>query len=672
MESKLGRYEIIEELGKGGMGIVYRGTDPLIGRTVAIKTIRVFDEGSEREVHELRTRLMRESQAAGILSHPNIVAVYDVGEQGNTAYVVMEYIAGRTLEQMLTPDAAAVPRDEAIRILKEAARALDYAHEKGVVHRDVKPANIMVQPDGAVKIADFGIAKVLQGSTVTHTAAMIGSPHYMAPEQLKGESVSGATDQYALATVAYSLLTGHKPFESDTMASLMARTLYEDPPAASTQNGALTPIVDQVLKKALAKDPASRYPTCSAFMQALDDGLHNRLPAVAPAETLIATGVSAAAVQNAPAAQVPAPKPNRTWLIAGTVAALFIALGAVGIYLFNRPTRTEQSASITPAATAVPAATPVTPAAAPQAAASLPPTTPPDRQQQAPPVAAPPATEKKTVETAAAHPPAKSPEPKAPEPKQPAVAAEPAGPSAHNCADLMEWTPVVFQGCLDFWTSKGSVPAAIATYAREGNYFVTGSFQPGGSRLLSLLADPVARQDDFQRLVKQGYRPETIHATASPDGVRMTTTWVPRDGPFEIRPALLRDQFEKQSENHRKGLTVADVTAYQMAGPVRYAVIWAKQPVETESAVDLPPAELNDRNQQMTRNGYRLSRLSLYNTMQGRRAAAVWSRDSGPFLWFIKMNRETLVKRNAEAEARGFKLHYVSSVDDDFSAIWWK
>ena len=263
---KLGRYELLEQVGKGGMGVVYRANDPTIGRTVAIKTI-LLDEAERGS--ELRGRLLRESQAGGQLQHPNIVAVYDINEQDNTAYVVMEFVAGRTLEKALAGAPSLFPAGEALRIVEQCASALDYAHSRGVIHRDIKPANIMLQADGAAKIADFGIARVAQFKPLTQSGMIVGSPHFMAPEQWKGEPATGRTDQYALAAVSYELLTGRRPFESDTMAGLAAKSLYAEPPAATGSNPELPHALDSVFRKALSKTPAARFETCSQFAVAL-------------------------------------------------------------------------------------------------------------------------------------------------------------------------------------------------------------------------------------------------------------------------------------------------------------------------------------------------------------------------------------------------------------------
>ena len=181
----LGRYRLIEKIGRGGMGVVYRAMDPSIGRIVAIKTLITSD--TEGEDTLLRARLLRESQAVGRLSHPNIVAVHDIGDIGPTTYIVMEYVDGRTLDQIMREEPARLSTAEASRIVQDCAAALDYAHGRGVVHRDVKPANIMLQRDGTVKIADFGIASVSQASALTQKSVAVGSPHYMAPEQWRGE-----------------------------------------------------------------------------------------------------------------------------------------------------------------------------------------------------------------------------------------------------------------------------------------------------------------------------------------------------------------------------------------------------------------------------------------------------------------------------------------------------
>ncbi len=250
------------------MGIVYRATDTELGRTVAVKTLRLSEYATPQEVLGLRERLMREARAAGHLNHPNIVAVHDIGQEGDTAYIVMEFVEGRTLDDMLA-ESAPLPVELALRILADAARALDHAHARGIFHRDVKPANIMVQADGGVKIADFGVAKLAWTKTMTETGMIVGSPHFMAPEQLRGEPVSAKTDQFALAGVAYTVLTGRKPFDADTVASLFAKILRADPVPVETLTPGMEPGVGRVLRKAMAKDPKDRFASCTEFVESL-------------------------------------------------------------------------------------------------------------------------------------------------------------------------------------------------------------------------------------------------------------------------------------------------------------------------------------------------------------------------------------------------------------------
>jgi serine/threonine protein kinase len=336
---KLGRYQLLEKIGKGGMGVVYRAMDPAIGRVVAIKTIRLTDDAGEGP--EQRARLLRESQAGGRLSHPNIVAVHDISEEGETSYIVMEFVHGRTLENVLREDSSLQSSSQALRIVQDCAAALDYAHSRGVVHRDVKPANIMLQDDGVVKIADFGIAKVDQSLALTRSGSAVGSPHYMAPEQWRGEAVTGQADQYALATVAYALFTGRRPFEGDSVASLAALTLYQDPPAAITFNSQLNPMVDVVLRKALAKTGAARYSNCSEFAQALRGAWENVPAPVAPATVTPPAGN------------------RRKWIVAALATVVLAILCVAGWLVYQRRAAGSAQTKVEVAKVAIPPPTPV-------------------------------------------------------------------------------------------------------------------------------------------------------------------------------------------------------------------------------------------------------------------------------------------------------------------------
>ena len=203
---QIGRYKIVGELGRGAMGIVYKAQDPSIGRMIAIKSIRLNDLSDDAERVRMRDRLFREAQSAGILSHPGIVTIYDVAEEGGLAYIFMELVNGPPLEKMLkaeqTPD-----KETLLSVFRQTAAALDYAHKKGIVHRDIKPANIMIHEDGTAKITDFGVAKIVS-QQMTQAGTIMGTPSYMSPEQVQGGVISGRTDQFSLAVIAYEVLTG--------------------------------------------------------------------------------------------------------------------------------------------------------------------------------------------------------------------------------------------------------------------------------------------------------------------------------------------------------------------------------------------------------------------------------------------------------------------------------
>jgi serine/threonine-protein kinase len=265
---QIGRYRILGELGRGGMGVVYKAQDPTIGRTVAIKTIRFSDLTDPNERARLHERLFREAQSAGILSHPNIVTIYDILEQAGLAYIFMEVVNGPTLETLLAAEEA-LPRETFFAILRQTASALDYAHKKGIVHRDIKPANIMIHDDGSAKITDFGVARIAS-SQMTQTGMMMGTPSYMSPEQVQGTTIDGRADQFSLAVIAYNVLTGEKPFVADYLPTLLYKIVREDFIAPQRINPTLGPAVEAVLRRALAKSPDDRYATCTDFVNDLE------------------------------------------------------------------------------------------------------------------------------------------------------------------------------------------------------------------------------------------------------------------------------------------------------------------------------------------------------------------------------------------------------------------
>jgi serine/threonine protein kinase len=265
----IGRYRIVGELGRGAMGVVYHAMDPSIGRSVAIKTIRILDINDTQQRDKLRERLFREARSAGVLSHPNIVTIYDMDEADGLAYIAMAYVNGPTLEKILASDSP-LSGFNMLRILRQTAAGLDYAHGRGIVHRDVKPGNIMTDEDGAVKIADFGIAKIAAVSNMTETSTVVGTPNYMSPEQVQGLAIDGRSDQFSLAVIAYEILTGERPFQGEHLSTVVYKIVAEQPSAAQRINSTLTPQIDQVLRKGLAKKPEDRYPSCSNFVGALE------------------------------------------------------------------------------------------------------------------------------------------------------------------------------------------------------------------------------------------------------------------------------------------------------------------------------------------------------------------------------------------------------------------
>jgi serine/threonine-protein kinase len=257
----LGRYRLLGELGRGAMGVVYRAEDPMLSRTVAIKTINMVADVEERAEYE--KRFYQEAKAAGGLSHPNVVTIYDIGHAGDVVYMAMEYVEGTELRDLLSRgrlDAAA-----AVDIAAQVAEGLAYAHARGVVHRDVKPANIMVSRDGPAKIMDFGIARMRASDVKTQTGMLLGSPKYMAPEQLLGGPVDPRCDIFSLGVVLYEALTGAPPFAGADISQIMYQIVHATPPPPSAVNSRVPPMLDLIVAKALAKDPAARYQDARAL-----------------------------------------------------------------------------------------------------------------------------------------------------------------------------------------------------------------------------------------------------------------------------------------------------------------------------------------------------------------------------------------------------------------------
>ena len=261
---QLGRYEIIRVLGSGAMGVVYEANDSKLHRRVAIKTIIKSAMADSAQAADYSERFMREAQAVARLNHPNIVSVYDFGEEGDVAYFVMEFIQGHELKEHLDGDVRfALPKSLGLMI--DLLGALDYAHSQGIVHRDIKPANIMLDQSGRLKLTDFGVVKMLDNQEGTQAGAMVGTPGYMSPEQILGTAVSPRSDIFAAGVVLYQLLTWKKPFTGDGVFTIQQKIVNEKPVPPSTVDANLPPFLDQVVNKALAKDPGQRYAHAGEF-----------------------------------------------------------------------------------------------------------------------------------------------------------------------------------------------------------------------------------------------------------------------------------------------------------------------------------------------------------------------------------------------------------------------
>ena len=259
-KERFGRYEILAELGRGAMGIVYKARDPKINRVVAVKTISLAGQPPQ-EVKEYRERFFREAEAAGRLSHPGIVTVFDVGEEPEThaPYIVMEYVPGQTLDKLLlSREDHKMPAEQALQLTLEVAEALDCAHGQGVVHRDIKPANILLTKEGRAKIADFGVAK-LNLANATAPGRVFGTPAFMSPEQLNDEEIDGRSDLFSVGVILYTALTGYKPFQGNSMMTVAFKVVNRDPVPVTVLDTELPPGLDYIISRAIAKDRSQRY-----------------------------------------------------------------------------------------------------------------------------------------------------------------------------------------------------------------------------------------------------------------------------------------------------------------------------------------------------------------------------------------------------------------------------
>jgi eukaryotic-like serine/threonine-protein kinase len=279
LPARVGRYEIRRELGRGMMGVVYEARDPSLDRAVALKVVRLLFAITEADKAAFEKRFLSEARIAGHLSHPGIVVAQDVGRDPATGlvYLAFELLAGRTLAEMTT-DGGRLPWKSAFEIVASVAQALHYAHGQGVVHRDIKPGNIMLLPTGEPKIMDFGLAKIGASSDLTGAGQSVGTPLFMSPEQVHRRKVDGRSDLFSLGSVLYTLLTGTRAFAAENVTRIMCRVADYDPPAASKVVRGLPAAADYLLARAMAKEPADRYPDGRTMAEDLEDALQGRAP----------------------------------------------------------------------------------------------------------------------------------------------------------------------------------------------------------------------------------------------------------------------------------------------------------------------------------------------------------------------------------------------------------
>jgi TPR repeat protein/tRNA A-37 threonylcarbamoyl transferase component Bud32 len=321
---QIGPYELAGELGRGAMGVVLRGYDHAIGRPVAIKVIRSHEFATEEERAEASMRFRREAAAAGRLSHPGIITIYQFGEDQGYGYLAMEFVQGSSLDRILA-SGNPPPLPNLLDILRQVADALDYAHRQGVIHRDVKPGNILVREDGKIKITDFGIARIVS-ETLTQANMTMGTIAYMSPEQLQGSRVDGRADQYSLAAMIFRIVTGRQVFDAESFLGLSYKIVHEEPVDASKLNQRLSAATDRVLAKALSKAPDARYATCSQFIGELEHALLDTAPRPAPVP--------------APAPwQVTPPKRRSKAIWISGLAVTVLALALAAWFLWPKPER---------------------------------------------------------------------------------------------------------------------------------------------------------------------------------------------------------------------------------------------------------------------------------------------------------------------------------------------
>jgi len=362
-EPKIGKYTIVGEIGRGAMGIVYKAVDPYIGRTVAVKTIRfdILGQGPERDIAQ--KRFMREAHSAGNLSHPNIVTIYDVGEDQGISYIAMEYVDGSSLDDLMHSKQM-FSLEEILSLIEQVAEGLENAHKKGVVHRDIKPANILIDSENRARIVDFGIARI-STSTMTQTNMIMGTPYYMSPEQISGRKVDNRADIFALGGILYELLTGQKAFPGDNLTTVIYKIINEEPLPIRSMKKNLPEGLDFIVSKALAKAPEERYQSCREFVHDLRHYSQLKAPEPMPAAAVeVAEPPRARPIVREPKPVAAKPEGRRRSVVIILASMLAVTAVVIGLILLSpKGTESPPAVSTPPNPAAGPASPPAGPAA---------------------------------------------------------------------------------------------------------------------------------------------------------------------------------------------------------------------------------------------------------------------------------------------------------------------
>lgn len=398
----LGRFEIVGEIGSGGMGVVYKGRDPKINRLVALKVVRpVMGTTKSADQEQAISRFHVEAQAAGQLSHPNIVTIYDVGEEvapeGTLVYIAMEFVSGKGLDHHIA-NKTFVTLEQKIAVIRQIAEGLDYAHKKGVVHRDVKPANVIITDEGIPKLTDFGLAR-LSDSSLTMSGTILGTPNYMSPEQVQGKKVDARSDYFSLTVVLYEIITNEKPFAAESITSVIYKVVHEEPVPPRRLNASLPPMLDAFIRKGLAKNPDSRFQSGADYLKGLNAVMSGEEKDfnILGDTTLVMDAKASPVTPRSPAGAPALNMGKGVYIGAGVGLAVILALALM--FTGGKKDDVETGQAVTPPATVAlkapegevpaPAPTPAPMPAPDVTAKPVVPAIPPD------PITAPPATEPK-------------------------------------------------------------------------------------------------------------------------------------------------------------------------------------------------------------------------------------------------------------------------------------